>query len=304
MVVSMTTIPQRKERLLENLPYVLNQSYPFKTLIIAIDNNLSQEDKNFYYNEVKKMDKRIRIVEGDPKWRSTNKFMPALKLYPNEALITIDDDVAYGVDCIKQLMDEHKKHPDCVICHEVNPITVDKENKKIGFINGFDIKLKQIGWGKCLSNCALFPAHCFDGTDFWDYDKFAYTTNTTHEELFAWLQYTLKGIRTIGLNYVFTFHWDIVTPWKEEEYRLANFNNNQDVLNGMMDHINELYPELYDVIMSRPVEFTVTQDNVYAFLTMASQIRALYGYNMVLNTDGLSKSWQNLIRNAYNEEQK
>ena len=124
IIISMTTIPCRKKRLEENLPSILNQSYKFNKLVINIDDNLTKEDYLFY-NSLKKLDKRIKINKADAKWRSCNKLLPTLKLYPEDIIITIDDDIYYPVDSIKYLVEEYKKNPECIIAHEINPIYTD-----------------------------------------------------------------------------------------------------------------------------------------------------------------------------------
>lgn len=47
IIVSLTTLPCRQERLVENLPSIRNQSYAFDKLVINIDDNLSEEEFNF-----------------------------------------------------------------------------------------------------------------------------------------------------------------------------------------------------------------------------------------------------------------
>ena len=112
-IVSMTTIPSRKGRLKDLINIILKQSRQgFEKFCINIDDNLSKEDYEFY-DILKEMDNRIEINICDHKWRSCNKLLPTLKKYPNDIIITVDDDVAYPKDCIMQLVIEHVKHPDC-----------------------------------------------------------------------------------------------------------------------------------------------------------------------------------------------
>ena len=50
VIVSMATIPSRKNRLLENIPSLIHQRYHYDKLIINVLDNLSDEDYEFYNN--------------------------------------------------------------------------------------------------------------------------------------------------------------------------------------------------------------------------------------------------------------
>lgn len=54
--------------------------------------------------------------------RSYTKLVPALKEYPNDIIITFDDDIIYRSNTIQQLYDEYLKHPNAVCC--LNPLEV------------------------------------------------------------------------------------------------------------------------------------------------------------------------------------
>lgn len=53
---------------------------------------------------------------------SYTKLVPALKLYPNDIIITFDDDIIYPKNTIQQLYNEYKKYPDAICC--LNPVEV------------------------------------------------------------------------------------------------------------------------------------------------------------------------------------
>ena len=202
----MTTIPSRKERLEENISSILNQTAFFDTLVINIDDNLSNEDYEWYYDFAKTSDK-IMINRANAMWRSCNKLLPTLLLFPDDVIITVDDDVYYPADCFKYLLEQHSKTPNYIVSHEVNPIII--ENNFITYLNGFDVKVNQYQWGKYLSNCCLFPPHVFDNTDLMDYNKMMTCTNGTHDELWFWVNSTLNNVKCVGLNYIRTFAYDV-----------------------------------------------------------------------------------------------
>lgn len=298
IIISMTTIPQRIERLKTNIQSILNQSQKFDKLIINIDDNLSKNDYEFY-KYLKTIDKRIIINKCEHKWRSCNKLLPTLKKYPNDIIITVDDDVYYPEHCFKYLIEQYNKTPDCIIAHEINPLLINKDFNYIDFINEYDIKLMQKEWGKYLSNCCLFPPHVFDNTDLYDYDKMMKCTNGTHDELWFWVNSTLNGVMCVGLNYVFSFAPEIIKPYEEDEYALNKINSVQETINGYMKNINEMYGDrLIEQIKNKKIHFTIDKDNIYSFFFLLPYIKIVYWYGYDINCQTLTNAWTDKLHKA------
>lgn len=300
IILSMATMPCRKERLKENLPSIYSQSYDFDVLILNVNNNVTDEDMN-WYNELSNSYDKIMVNKCEDKWKSCNKLLPTLKMYPDDIIITIDDDIFYPKDCIKELIMQYLKTPDCIVAHEINPLKII--DNKINYDNGYDIKLKQKEWGKYLTGCALFPPHIFDNTELYDYDKMIYCTDGIHDELWFWINSTLNGVQCIGLNYVKSFQMDIKTPWKDEEYRISSvLNGKQSPINSYMNKINELYgARLMEIINSKKVLFTLDCNNIATFLHEAPFIKHLYSYGFNVNIDALTKEWAHLLNSVLNK---
>lgn len=71
--------------------------------------------------------KRGLEVKFCPNLRSYKKLIPTLKLFPNENIITIDDDIIYPYDMLEQLHSEHQINPSYIIGHRARTITFNKE---------------------------------------------------------------------------------------------------------------------------------------------------------------------------------
>lgn len=271
IILSMATMPIRKERLLENLPSLLKEQERdgriFDKFYITIPNDIEISDHEFY-EELKKLDDRIEIQLGDAKWRSCNKLLPTLEKHPNDVIITVDDDIYYPQDCLKMLLNEARKTEfKCIIAHEVNPIVVDDKDHSVRYVNTWDLKMRQREFGKYLTNCCLFPPHVFDGTDVFDYDKMMWLTDGLHDEMWFWVSTTLNGIQCVGLDYIKSFDGEIKRPWRVEEFRLGVINSNEENIERYNKRINERYGErLYDVISKSDKVINVDCGNVYRLL--------------------------------------
>ena len=298
-IVSMTTIPCRQARLEENIESLLNQSCIFDKLVINIDDNLTQEDYQ-WYDKFAERDWRIEVSRCDAKWRSCNKLLPTLKKYPDDVIITVDDDIYYPVDSIRCLVESYIKNPDCIIAHEVNPITVSESIEFLGYNDDMDVKLNFREYGKYLSNCCLFPPHIFDGSDLHDYDKMMECTGGCHDELWFWVNSTINGVPVINLDYVVTFMTDIKTKWDDSEYRLRDTIKEEEYMDEYNKKIIEMYGDKINKVLADYIPtFILTKDNIYAFICQFDIIKKYYMYrkDTVVSLKNLTSSYQSSICN-------
>jgi len=173
---------------------------------INVDDNLTDEDYA-RYESLKSLDSKIKIKVCPAKWRSCNKLVWAWKDHPNSLIALFDDDKRYPEDCLQNLYNEWRKHDNCIIAYEVNPISIDK-NGNVSYHNVFDLKLKQMQFGKWLSNGCLVPSWAF--TDLLlDFDKMMELTGGNHDELWFWCVATLNGVQCIGLDATYSLSTDM-----------------------------------------------------------------------------------------------
>ena len=69
----------------------------------------------------------IRWCDGDI--RSYKKIVPPLQEFPDDILITIDDDLYYELDMVEKLYESYKKHPNAVSALRVHRMTFDEEGQ-------------------------------------------------------------------------------------------------------------------------------------------------------------------------------
>lgn len=96
------------------------------------------------------------------------KYFYAMQKYPDDIIITVDDDVYYDKDLIKSLYLSYQRHPDAVSAARTHLITFDRNSQ----INSY------LDWGKKYSEiidkpnirlCAtgvggvIYPPHCMHG---------------------------------------------------------------------------------------------------------------------------------------------
>lgn len=94
--------------------------------------------------------------------KSYKKLIPTLKEFPDDYIITADDDVYYAENWLGELVETHKKNPGKIICHRAHEIKVDANH----------LPLPYKRWGFCANAATkssfptgvggvLYPPNCF-----------------------------------------------------------------------------------------------------------------------------------------------
>jgi hypothetical protein len=77
--------------------------------------------------------------------KAYTKLVYSLEAYPADYIITADDDIYYPENWLEQILDEHKKNPQKIICNRAHAIRVDENhsllpyNKWDSFINPHEV---------------------------------------------------------------------------------------------------------------------------------------------------------------------
>ncbi len=115
LTVSLTSIPSRMDKLWITIESLLRQTYKPDRIILWLaedefgDIELSEKLK-------KQQSRGLQICYCD-NLRSYKKFYDAAKKYPNDYIVTVDDDVIYAENMLEMLVRTYRKHPGCIVCH-------------------------------------------------------------------------------------------------------------------------------------------------------------------------------------------
>ena len=93
------------------------------------------------------------------------KLLYALKEYPNDIIISIDDDIVYPIDLIERLYDSHIQNPENVCCNVGRRITIGSKGKVIPYREWKHVCAESETSLDILPlgvNGVLYPSHSFD----------------------------------------------------------------------------------------------------------------------------------------------
>jgi len=159
-IVSLTSYGKR---LAKTAPYaiitLLNQTVKPDRIILWVANE-DKKDIPVVMNKLIAKGLEIRFCDDI---KSYKKLIPALEAFPNDYIITADDDIYYPENWFANLLSKHKENPKKIICHRAHRIKVD-ENRRL---------LPYTEWEGCINEGQsesifptggagnLYPPQCF-----------------------------------------------------------------------------------------------------------------------------------------------
>lgn len=166
VIISMTSIPSRIDKVWITIESLLRQSYkPDKILLwLGQDEfrNIKLPDKLM---EQTKRGLEIRYCEN---LKSYKKFYDAVKEYPHDYIVTADDDVIYAENMLEELVRTYQKNKGCVICHRSHYINekhgkLQPYNKWVNYQKRRDLDISSTYYN-FFTGCAgiFFPMFLMD----------------------------------------------------------------------------------------------------------------------------------------------
>lgn len=119
ITVSLTTFPDRFFSVKKTLVSILNQTTKADRIIVWLGS-----DVNIIPNYLLQFEKYgITFIRKTENLMPHKKYFYAMQEFPDDIIITIDDDVIYQKTLIEDLLKTYKKHPDCICANRVHFIT-------------------------------------------------------------------------------------------------------------------------------------------------------------------------------------
>lgn len=217
IIVSLTSFPARINRLWLVVETLMRQSIKPDMIILWLSNK--QIDKmESLPKRLLKLQQRgliIRFVNEDI--RSHKKYFYALKEYPNDIIITVDDDVFYQSNILESLITTHKNNPNVICANHARLFQVDKNEQlkysnfnSVTAINSKSEKYIQIGIGgvlyppnslyKDVLNKELFMCLAPMADDLWLYSMARLNGNIIYKTSYKGIYLPVININNINLS--------------------------------------------------------------------------------------------------------
>lgn len=124
IIVSITSFPSRINTFWMVIECVLRQSLlPNKIILWLSENQFPNKEDDLPNSLITYINRKIldvRFVSED--LRSHKKYYYAMKFFPNDIIITLDDDIFYPSNIISDLVMLHKQYPKTICCHRAHKV--------------------------------------------------------------------------------------------------------------------------------------------------------------------------------------
>lgn len=126
IIVSLTTIPPRIRKVQEVVIRMLKQTVRPDRIIIYLGDKQFEGKKLplILRLQMQVFGVEVRFVED---LGPHTKYYWAMKEFPNDLIVTVDDDIRYPNDMIEELYNSYKKHPKAVSARRCHLITFDDQ---------------------------------------------------------------------------------------------------------------------------------------------------------------------------------
>lgn len=130
IIVSLTTYPKRIATTTKALERVFAQSLkPDKIILWLSEDNFPEKERELppVLLAMKQRGLEIKWCKGDI--RSYKKLVPALKKYPNDIIITLDDDLFYDLELVEKLYNSYQKYPKAISAMRTHKIQLNERGE-------------------------------------------------------------------------------------------------------------------------------------------------------------------------------
>ena len=132
IIISLTSYPARINTVHTVINSLLNQNMkPYKIILWLAKPQFPNENKDLSQNLLNLIEKGLTIEYYERDIKSYKKLIPTLKKYPNNIIVTADDDIIYDKDWLEKLYKTYLKYPKDIIAHRITKFIYKKNSFKI-----------------------------------------------------------------------------------------------------------------------------------------------------------------------------
>ena len=247
IVVSLTSYPKRIDTVHLAIRSILNQTEPPDIVVLWLANSQFPNRENDLPSSLLQILSENVQVKWTKDIKSYKKLIPSLTEYPDDIIITIDDDLIFDEHLIEFLLKGYCKYPHCIQCHrvttveyhDINDIKVIPDALKIYPIPTYLHKLS--GGAGCL-----YPPHSLH-PDVLREELFT-SLAPSSDDIWFWLLGALNGYKVnVVENNISKLKY---IPGTQEEALWKTNDRGEKLFFVHLKNILQYYPILRDVLVN------------------------------------------------------
>ncbi|MDE6316463.1 MAG: glycosyltransferase [Muribaculaceae bacterium] len=186
---------------------------------------------------------RVELRDMGTDIRSYGKLIPALKEFPDDVIVTIDDDIRYHRHMLRDLVKLHKKLPEAIIAHRVRRLRPDEPYSKWRKYKWHDFIFRRHHFShhamQTGAGGVLYPPHSLDATML-DPTLFLELAPTT-DDIWFWAAAVANGTYVVPLPNGKSALTEVGKP-RELSLKTTNLRPGDDRNRQALDRIFRHFP--------------------------------------------------------------
>lgn len=250
IIVSLTSYGRRINRTLPYTLYSLFRQTVMPSRIVLVLDSFAQGTESKLLELYKS--KGLEIIYDNRDLRSYKKLIPTIEKYPDEIIITVDDDVYYRKHFIENMMKSYNEDNTCIHANMLHQITLNSEGDlneyrnwiDTDFVKHLDITMGfPVGEGgimyqrrllyQDLTNVELFKNLCPRADDIW---------------FFVMAKLVGTKYREVKAQKIYFVPLDVFYQYAHKEASLAASNRDENMndvqINNVLNHYSTTMKEL------------------------------------------------------------
>lgn len=133
MIVSLTTFPDRINDVWISISSIMNQTRKAKKILLWLSKEQFSDDYQLPESLLKLQNRGLEIRMCEDDFMPHKKYFYAMQEYPNDIIVTIDDDIFYPGNHLEKLWEKHLEYPDAVCCWYAGKMRYDNSGKLLKY---------------------------------------------------------------------------------------------------------------------------------------------------------------------------
>ena len=252
IIVSLTSFPAAIPYAVEAIRHILKGSLLPDKIVLYLDTQKFPGGVLPPELETLKAESPIFEVRFDPaEIRSYKKLIPALRDFPEDVIVTIDDDIQYHPNLLRDLVSLHKRLPNAIIAHRVRKVQPNAPYRKWRKYKWYDFIFKKYHFSRLAMQTGvggvLYPPHSLD-EKMLDPALFM-ALAPTNDDVWFWAAAVSKGTYVVPLPNGQRTAKGIGKP-RELSLMSVNLNPKDDKNREAFEKIMEKYPAIRQKLMN------------------------------------------------------